>query len=147
MNSYNKILTGSSVFFKDYLDFNPTDTDYIILIENPTCFKNLIHFKSKMKKEDIFVWRKMCVDEFIQVTYEYDLPMSICKFLTPEFNKQIGFTIDRLPELQGLVDKLEGKHSYLRIIYESYLANNDFVLTDEQRDVAYALYKNFRNDN
>lgn len=147
MSLFNKILTGSSVFFQSYSDFNPKDVDYIILVENPKHFKNMLQLRSNVKNEDIFIWRKMPVDEFIQVTLDQNLPMSICKFLTPEFNEKIGFSIEDLPKLQTLVDKLDKRHEYLKIIYEAYMENNKFVLTDMQREIAYNNYKTNRNDN
>jgi hypothetical protein len=66
------------------------------------------------------------------------------KFLIPEFCKEIGFTIKDLPKLKPLIDKLDEKHKYEEIIYNAYLENGDFILTPDQRDLAYASYKETR---
>jgi hypothetical protein len=56
--------------------------------------------------------------------------MVIGKFLIPEFNELINFTIDDLPRLEPLLNRLDDKHKYEKIIYDSYIENNAFVLTD-----------------
>ena len=66
--------------------------------------------------------------------------MVIGKFLVPEFCDAIGFTIEDLPKLEVLVTRLDEKHLYEKIIYDSYIENNAFVLTDRQRDQAYKSY-------
>ena len=66
--------------------------------------------------------------------------MVIGKFLIPEFCKEINFTIEDLSKLSPLIEILDEKHDYERIIFESYLNNKAFVLTREQRDAAYASY-------
>jgi hypothetical protein len=60
--------------------------------------------------------------------------MVIGKFLVPEFCEEIGFTIEDLPKLAPLLDRLGDRHQYERIIYESYLENQAFCLTEAQRD-------------
>ena len=70
--------------------------------------------------------------------------MVVGKFLIPEFNKKIGFTIDDLPKIKPLIDRLDEKHIYEKIIYESYLENNSFTLTEDQRLKAYKKYKETR---
>ena len=67
--------------------------------------------------------------------------MVIGKFLVPEFCAEIGFTIEDLPRLEPLLAKLDEKHKYEEIIYNAYIENNAFVLTDEQRAAAYESYK------
>lgn len=74
------------------------------------------------------------------------IPMSICNFLVPEFVEHFGITIDDLKQLKKLRDTIDYKHLYLRIIYDSYLENGKFELTQEQRDRAYASYKSWRPD-
>jgi hypothetical protein len=43
-----------------------------------------------------------------------------------------------------MIDNLDIKHLYEKVIYNSYIENKSFVLTDEQRDKAYLLYKQGR---
>jgi hypothetical protein len=70
--------------------------------------------------------------------------MVVGKFLVPEFCAAIGFTIEDLPQLKPLIDILDNKHKYEEIIFNSYLKNGSFTLTDEQRERAYKSYKNSR---
>jgi hypothetical protein len=70
--------------------------------------------------------------------------IKVGKFLIPEFCEYIGFTIDELPSLKEYFDKMDDKHKYEQIIFESYLQNHSFTLTQEQRDKAYQEYKKYR---
>lgn len=67
--------------------------------------------------------------------------MQLGKFLIPTFIEAIGFTIEDLKKLQPLADNLDDKHKYEKVIYDSYIQNNDFILTDEQLQKAYLEYK------
>ena len=58
--------------------------------------------------------------------------MQLGKFLVPTFVEAIGFTIEDLKKLQPLADNLDDKRKYEKVIYDSYIQNNDFALTDEQ---------------
>ena len=71
--------------------------------------------------------------------------MSVGKWLVPEFCEEVGFGVDDLPKLQPLIDCLDERHMYEKIIYEAYLENKSFTLTDEQRKKAYELYLSARN--
>ena len=66
--------------------------------------------------------------------------MVIGKFLVPEFCNEIGFSIEDLPKLTPLIEKLDKKHKYEEIIFNSYLQNGDFILSEEQREKAYFSY-------
>lgn len=70
--------------------------------------------------------------------------MVIGKFLVPEFCKEIGFTVSDLERLRPLIAKLDDKHKYEEVIFNSYLQNGDFILTSEQRDAAYLMYRESR---
>lgn len=85
----------------------------------------------------------MSPEEFITVTLHCSA-ITLGKFLVPEFNKEIGFTISHLKQLKPLVDKLDNKHLYEKVIYDSYILNNDFYLTEDQLMQAYNEYKKYR---
>lgn len=136
------MLVGSNVFFKDIKGFKSKDTDILELVDNPTDFKYLRQFRFKDKC--VFQWRNMPVDEFIDAELLMNVPMSVCKFLCPEFIKLKGLTIEQLKRLQPLVDNMDEKHMYLKTIYDFYIANNDFTLTDEQLNDAYNIYLKYR---
>lgn len=135
------ILMGSNYFFKKYKDFKSHDIDYIDVIEtNEFKEKRIIRGQGK---DYIFLKRKP-KEQLIQDALNSNLAMVVGKFLIPEFNKQIGFTIEDLLKVQPLIDRLDDKHLYEKIIYEAYLENKEFILTQEQRDAAYASYKESR---
>lgn len=139
------MLMGSAYFFKDYYsDYNSHDTDFIELSDDPE-IKFCIHLMSfKEPKEDIHIFRRKSKSEMIQDCLKGNLPMAVGKFLIPEFNKEIGFEVQDLLCLKPLIDALDEKHLYEKIIYESYLKNNSFTLTDSQRLKAYECYKKAR---
>ena len=126
-----KIIVGSYYFFNEYSDYKSHDKDYIILIKNPIDFKNVVHINGK--NDDIFFYRKMNKDEFIQYTLNGNTPMEVGKF-----------TIEDLYKLEECIKKIDEKHLYEKIIYYSYIQNNSFTLTKEQRDLAYKEYKKYR---
>ena len=66
------------------------------------------------------------------------------KFLVKEFIDETKLTIEHLKRLQPLVEKLDDKHLYEKIIYDSYIINNDFYLTDQQLHLAYKEYIKYR---
>lgn len=135
------ILVGSSYFFKDYEGFVPKDTDYVTLVTNPTEFK---YVRQTSGKFCLFEWRKMPPEAFIKYALNKGPAMQLGKFLVPEFAEKIGFTIEHLKKLQPLVDSLDERHKYERVIYESYIKNNKFEMTKEQLDKAYEAYRKAR---
>ena len=135
------ILMGSTYFFSSYSDFKSADVDKIDIIET-TEFKEKRVIRGQGK--DYFYLKKKPKDELIKDALNSELAMVVGKFLIPEFNEKIGFTIEDLPKIQPLIDRLDEKHMYEKIIYESYLENKKFILTQKQRDAAYALYKESR---
>lgn len=135
------ILMGSNYFFNKYDDFKSTDIDKIELVDtNEFKEKRIIRGQGK----DYFYLKRKPKEQLIQDALKSNLPMVVGKFLIPEFNKQINFTIEDLPKLQPLIDKLDEKHKYEEIIYNAYMENKSFTLTKEQRDAAYRRYKEAR---
>jgi hypothetical protein len=132
---------GSTYFFSSYSDFKSADVDKIDIIET-TEFKEKRVIRGQGK--DYFYLKKKPKDELIKDALNSELAMVVGKFLIPEFNEKIGFTIEDLPKIQPLIDRLDDKHMYEKIIYESYLENKEFILTQKQRDAAYASYKESR---
>lgn len=135
------VLMGSTYFFKSYPDFKPHDIDWIDIINtNDFATKRVVRGQG----EDYIILKNKPKQQLIADALKSDLAMVVGKFLIPEFNSRIGFTIEDLPQLQPLIDKLDEKHLYEKIIYEAYLANGDFILTQEQRNAAYESYKEIR---
>lgn len=135
----SKFLIGSQYFFQDYSDFESKDIDELELIHTNEFAQMrqltgqgrcLFQMKIHSSKED-----------YIQWALKSSTGMVIGKFLVPEFCAAIGFLIDDLPRLTPLIERLDEKHSYEEIIFNSYIENGSFTLTQEQRDRAYESYK------
>lgn len=138
-NAMNRILVGSSYFFSQYPDFMPKDIDEVELIDHPP-FKQMRQITGQ--GHCLFQLRKHeSTEEYIQCALQSNLGMVVGKFLVPEFCELISFTIADLPRLYPLIQKLDEKHMYEAIIFDSYLQNGDFVLTESQRKRAYYSYQ------
>lgn len=138
----NKILIGSKYFFSCYDDFQSKDIDELQIIETDEFTqvrqitgqgRCLFQMKKHGNKEDYIEW-----------ALKSQIGMVIGKFLVPEFCSEIGFTTEDLPRLAPLLDRLDDKHVYEKIIYQSYIENGSFAMTSEQRDKAYKSYKESR---
>lgn len=136
------MLVGSNVFFKGINEFKSKDIDILELVDNPIGFKNQRQFRFKDKC--VFQWRRMPVNELISITLSNNVPMEVGKFLVPEFIEVMNITLDDLKKLQPLVDNLDDKHKYEKIIYDSYMSNRNFVLTEDQLNEAYKEYLKYR---
>lgn len=138
----SKILMGSQYFFSHYDDFNSKDIDEIEIIETDQ-FKWFCQLTGQNRC--LFQFKKLnCSDDYINYALSSNLGMVIGKFLIPEFCEEIGMSIVDLPKLKPLLTKLDPKHKYEEIIYNSYIENNSFTLTDSQREKAYQSYKESR---
>lgn len=136
-------LMGSTYFFGRYPDFKSHDIDKFEIVDTAE-FKEVRIIRGMGK--DLFQFRRQDTTQaYIDIALRSDLPMVVGKFLIPEFCDEIGFTIEDLPKIKPLIDKLDDKHKYEEIIYNAYLENGDFVLTQIQRDQAYENYKKTRN--
>jgi hypothetical protein len=136
----NRFLVGSNVFFRGYFeDFESKDVDSLILEDEPRGYENVrqFHFKDRC----IFQWRRMKKDEFIDLSLEKGLGMELGKFLVPEFARELEMDINDLEKLRPLAEKLDEKHLYEKVIYDAYIENCRWFLTDEQRIEAYRIYK------
>lgn len=135
------MIIGSNYFFEKYYDFSSKDIDKIEFVENTSEYKK--HYRGKEKC--VFqIQANLPKDTYIREELNSNLGMVVGKFLIPEFNQQIGFTIEDLPKLRPLINILDEKHKYEEIIYNAYLENGDFCLTDKQRLAAYKSYRESR---
>ncbi len=138
----SKFLMGSQYFFSCYNDFNSKDIDEIEIIETNE-FKHMRQLTGRGKC--LFQLKKQhSKDTYINYALQSNLGMVIGKFLIPEFCKEIGFTIEDLVKLSPLIEKLDAEHIYEKIIFDSYIENGSFTLTEEQREKAYKSYKESR---
>lgn len=140
----SKILIGSQYFFSCYKDFESKDIDELEIIETEN-FKYSRQLTGRGKC--LFQLRKQNnKEEYIKYALSSKVPMVVGKFLVPEFCKEIGFTIEELPRMQPLIDALDDKHKYEKIIYDSYIENGSFSLSDQQREKAYESYRKSRGE-
>lgn len=133
---------GSQYFFSCYNDFDSKDMDEIEIIETNE-FKWVRHITGQGRC--VFQLKKQnTTDDYINYALRSNLGMVVGKFLIPEFCEEISLTINDLPKLKPLIDKLDERHKYEEIIFDSYIENGSFNLTDEQRERAYKSYKESR---
>lgn len=137
------IIVGSNAFFSSYSDFVPHDNDTLVLVDSIE--KNAINVQLRLNGNCKFIWKRMKPDDYIKYHKKHPVGIFLGKFLVPEFNKEIGFTIEHLKQLEFLINKLDDKHKYEKIIYEAYIKNNEFILSDDQLKNAYNEYKKYRN--
>ena len=113
----SKILVGSQYFFSCYSDFKSKDIDELELVDTDA-FQWYRQLSGRGKC--LFQFKKLkTTQEYIDYALLAKSGMVIGKFLIPEFCEEIGFTIDMLPQLQPIVDRLDDKHYYEKIIYDS----------------------------
>lgn len=139
-----KIKIGSSVFFGDIDGYQPKDMDEMILLDEwlPKNH-NVLNFRKG--KKDVFLWSPLTKEEFIEDTLSCGVPMRVGKFLVPEFCEHIGFTVNELKIFDDLFKNLDDKHKYEELIYNSYINNKAFYLTEEQKYKCYEMYKKYRD--
>lgn len=146
MDREYKYIVGSKYFFGNYPDYQSKDTDMLIIEGRPNPqfpYKHMMIIRGQGK--DMFFYRKKTADEFVDYTLELNVPMSIGKFLIKEFCEDFGITIDHLKRLKDLVDRMDEKHLYVQYIYNVIVENERWDLTDEERDEAYKLYQEAKN--
>ena len=136
------MLMGSAYFFSCYEDFQSGDIDEIEIIETDE-FNHVRHLSGCGKC--LFQLRKQnSKDDYINYALHSNLGMVVGKFLIPEFCHEIGVTVEDLSKLYPLIKKLDDGHKYEEIIFNSYIQNNAFALTNDQREAAYNSYKESR---
>ena len=134
---------GSSYFFNKYEDYHSKDYDDLCIMDTFN-FPGRRVMNMKIKGNDVFMFRDMDKQGFLDDIKETGVYMKAGKFLVPEFNEYIGFTIDDLKSIMDYFDNMDWNHKYEKVIAESYIENGGFFLTDEQRDKAYSVYKKSR---
>lgn len=133
------ILVGSTYFFKGLEGFKSKDTDRVVLVDNPVGFKYMR--QSSDGSKCTFEIARLPKEVLIEKALQTKTPMLLNRFLVPEFCNEIGFTVDDLEQLRPLCERMDEKHKYLNVIFNAYLENNSFTLTEAQRQAAYEEYK------
>ena len=138
------IIIGSSVFFEGIEGYKAKDKD-IMCIQPKPLPRGLHVLNMKKEGEDIFFWSPLSKEEWIEDTLTCGVPMRAGKFLVPQFVEYLGFTIEDLKRLEDAFNDMDEGHRYEKIIYDAYIKNGGFFLTEEQRMKAYEEYKKGRS--
>ena len=108
--------------------------------------KDTLHIYSSHTKCDKTFYYRYEKQDFIDDIVNGIVPKYFLnKFLVPEVNEAIGFEFSELHALNYLFDELDDKHKYLKIIYDSYIENDEYYLSDSQRELAFNEYKKYRD--
>lgn len=137
-----QILVGSRAFFSGIKGFKSKDTDFLVLVENPTDFQ--WRREQSLRGICMFHYKKEAPAQMIQRTLDSGDPLLIGKFLVPEVAQAIGATVDDILPLEALLPKLDDRHQYEAVIFKAYKQNGTFTLTQKQLKDAYQAYKNAR---
>lgn len=133
------INVGSQVFFSNFKDYTSKDIDILHIIDYPIFGETIQVMRTDNKDE--FLMYNFGKDKLIELISD---PIQVGKFLVPEFTKYIDLNIEDLKKLKNWFNKLDDKHKYEKLIYQYYLINFDFVLTKEQLNETYKMYKKYR---
>lgn len=137
------ILVGSRAFFSGVDGFKSDNRNFIKFVTN----RAPLRMESKLSVHGNIVYRLLRepASVMIQKAIESGNGLLFGNFLVPAFAKEIGLTIDELKKLHPLATVLDSKHRYQTIIFNYYLENGAFSLTDEQRAEAYDAYLSARD--
>lgn len=140
-----RFLIGSRAIFGGYKDFDhiTTDTDILIIDDDPD-FDIEASTKNTEDGMHYVMWKELSKEELLKFHSVCYKGTFIQKFLVPEYIEYIGLTIEDLKQLGRLCNYLDDEHSYEKIVYNAYIENNGFYLTDEQKEAAYQEYKRKR---
>lgn len=134
-------ITGSYAFFKDIEGFTGRDKDFVVF---DTEQEGSFTYTSEEDK-DIFIWKQDTAEEMIAFMNKGLLfPSAVIVFLVPDIITRVGMTVELLPSIKPLIDKLDDAHKYIELIYNAYVENNNFTLTNEQLMAAYDEYNRER---
>ena len=139
-------VAGSNAFFTGMAGFSPSDNDRLILVDDVSeCgipFKT--HSEMRLKGNCYFFYKRLPKGEMIDNCIASKDPMVVGKFLVPAVARDLGLTTEDLRRLEDVMPLLDDRHKYEEVIFRAYLENNDFVLTDEQRQEAFESYSKYR---
>ena len=144
MKAIHKFNIGSSVFFKDMEGYIQKDNDVLCIVDKFIFKVSGSSMHTMLAGDDLFIYKDLDKRGFIDDALESEVAMRAGKFLVPEFAEYLGMTIGDLQEMDSMFRTLDDKHKYELYIYEAYVKNNNFTLTEEQRQEAYKIYKEAR---
>jgi hypothetical protein len=137
----NKFVVGSNIFFNEFESFVSKDIDYLCIMSEPFCNDKTKSFLISNNGNDYILYSNLSKQEFLENDLKSNDSIKLGKYLCKDFIDYIGLTIDDLKELKPLCNGLDDKHKYEKIIYDAYIDNDDFILNDDQLNLAYNAYK------
>jgi len=140
-----EFIVGSKVFFAQKPDYMVHDSDKICIVDRfPSVYKHsCMHMQ--LDGDDVFMYEQNDKEWFINDILDSATPMKAGKFLIKEFADYLNFTVKDLKRLENVFNIIDPKHKYEKIIYDAYIKNDGYFLTDEQLNNAYEIYKKERN--
>lgn len=138
MKPIKTFIIGSRAFFMEMEGYVPKDYDELNIMDRFPFKGNVLNMK--MNRKDVFFFRDMDKEGFIKDTLECGVPMRVGKFLVPEFAEYLGMTIADLKRLSPVIENIDEKHHYEKVIYDAYLENHAFCLNEKQKAEAYKEY-------
>ena len=117
MKPIKQFQMGSTYFFSNYKDFKSKDYDDLCIMDTfifPGCVMN-----AKLDGKDVFLFKNMPKQGYIDDLLNSGVNMKAGKFLIPEFNEYINFTIDDLKSILHIFENMDDKHTYEKIIAEA----------------------------
>ena len=142
-----KFLIGSRAIFSGYKDFESISTDYdwLIIEDEPSKDYILYDEDDEMVGKNHYIrWKNIPKEELLHFHKGCYTGTFIQKFLCPEYAEYLNLTIEELMSIGHMVNYLDDDHTYEKIVYDSYVENHGFFLTEEQKEKAYEEYKNAR---
>ena len=126
--------------------FNPHDDYIFCLVDSPRECGIMFGTRLEMKLNgvDYFYYINMPKDRLIKLHLSLNDAMTVGKFLVPDVAKYLDFTIEDIQKLSPLFEKLDERHIYEKVIFNSYIENGGFFLTPEQRQKAFEAYLSAR---
>ena len=140
-------IVGSNAFFAGMDGFSPKDNDRLILVNDASeCgIPITTHSEMRLKGNCYFFYKRLPKDEMIDNCIKSKDSIVVGKFLVPSVARDLGLTINDLRRLEDTVMSLDEAHTYEKVIFRAYIENNDFILTDKQKEEAFRIYNNSRH--
>ena len=143
MEILKQIKIGSSAFFDTQEGFSSKDTDWVCLVDSHVGFGKSV--RVMLGNDDVIMYhRDTKKEDFMNDVLQGDNPIKVGKFLVPEFIEYFGVTIEDLKTMKDVVEQLDDKHCYEKIIYDSYINQGNFELKEDILNKAYKEYLRYR---
>ena len=142
-----KINIGSRVFFGEMPDYQENDCDVLFILDQWPEEITDTRFSCRKEKCDLFFMKEQTKEQYINDILQVEKVHAsrVCFFLVPEIAQLIKLTIDDLKRVEPIVAMLKDtRHAWYYTLYESYIENDGFFLTDAQREKAYEEFKSAR---